>query len=83
MAGVLGAYFVLFPSSRMLALVPFPPLVVEVPAVVFLGIWILWQLAITFGRAEVWGDIAGYLTGMALCLVMRRPERTRVEWWSP
>ncbi len=54
MAGVLGAYFVLFPSSRVLVLVPFPPLVVEVPAVVFLGIWILWQLAITFGRAEVW-----------------------------
>lgn len=82
-AGVIGAYFVLFPTSKLLAAVPFPPLVVEVPAVAYLGIWLLWRLALQVGRTEIWSEIAGYLAGMVLCLILRRPERARVEWWSP
>src|SRR4051812_42742517 len=45
-AGVLGAYFVLFPTAQVLTLVPvlFLPLFVEIPAVIFLGIWFASQL---------------------------------------
>src|SRR6266849_8269544 len=43
-AGVLGAYFVLYPRSRIVTLVPlFFLQLVEVPAIFFLGIWFLMQ----------------------------------------
>jgi membrane associated rhomboid family serine protease len=41
-AGVLGAYFVLYPDSRVLSLVVFFP--VRIPAWIFLGVWFLYQL---------------------------------------
>jgi membrane associated rhomboid family serine protease len=45
-AGVMGAYFVLFPHSRVLAavFVIFIIDVVEIPAIFFLGVWFLMQL---------------------------------------
>ena len=44
-AGVMGAYFVLYPHSRVLALVPLFIIweIIEVPAIIFLGIWFLMQ----------------------------------------
>ena len=41
-AAVLGAYFVLYPNSRILTLVVVVP--VRIPAWVFLGVWFLYQL---------------------------------------
>src|SRR4051812_41434451 len=45
-AGVMGAYFVLYPHSRIVALLPFFIFfqVIEVPAIFFLGFWFLMQL---------------------------------------
>ena len=44
-AGVMGAYFVLYPHSRVLTLIPWIFLqVVELPAIVLLGFWFLMQL---------------------------------------
>ena len=44
-AGVMGAYFVLYPRSRVLALIPpFVFNVIEVPAIFLLGFWFLMQL---------------------------------------
>src|SRR5205085_6590855 len=45
-AGVMGAYFVLYPRSRVLALVPLIIFwdIVELPAIVLLGFWFLMQL---------------------------------------
>ena len=45
-AGVLGAYLVLYPHSRVLTLVPIFFLIelIEVPAVFFLGFWFVMQL---------------------------------------
>ena len=42
-AGVMGAYLVLYPHSRILMLFPFPVFLFELPAVVFLGIWFVVQ----------------------------------------
>src|SRR5690349_7728849 len=42
-AGVMGAYLVLYPHSRVLMLFPFPVFVFEMPAVIFLVIWFLVQ----------------------------------------
>jgi len=41
-AAVLGAYFLLYPTSRVLTLIFVFP--VRIPAMVFLGIWFLYQL---------------------------------------
>jgi hypothetical protein len=77
-AGVLGAYFLLFPRARILTLVPlffFFPLV-EIPAFFFLGIWFLMQFlsgAATIGHVSAlaggvawWAHIGGFLAGMLL-----------------
>jgi membrane associated rhomboid family serine protease len=41
-AAVLGAYFVLYPTSRVLTLVFFWP--IRIPAYIFLGLWFVYQL---------------------------------------
>ncbi len=89
-AGVLGAYIVLFPHSRVLTLIPifFFVQIVEIPAVFLLGIWFLLQLfsglgslgTASGGGVAFWAHAAGFLCGMALVLVFRRPERQRIEW---
>ena len=44
-AGVMGAYFVLYPHSRVLTLIPWIFLqIVELPAIILLGFWFLMQL---------------------------------------
>src|SRR6202140_1949491 len=45
-AGVMGAYFVLYPRSRVLTLIPLVIFweVIEVPTIVLLGFWFLLQL---------------------------------------
>ncbi|MBI5590153.1 MAG: rhomboid family intramembrane serine protease [Deltaproteobacteria bacterium] len=73
-AGVMGAYFLLFPKSRILTLIPilFIPLFIEIPAYFFLGIWFLLQFlsaAGSYGSAggiAWWAHIGGFLSGMIL-----------------
>ena len=92
-AGVMGAYFVLYPKSRIVTLVPlfFIFQVVEVPAILFLGIWFLMQfisglgsivtVAGSTGGIAFWAHVAGFVAGISGVVVFRRPERQRVEWW--
>jgi membrane associated rhomboid family serine protease len=93
-AGIMGAYFVLYPRSRVLTLIPLFIFIeiVEIPAVFFLGFWFLMQLfsgagsiATTSGSQggiAFWAHVAGFLAGLGGVFVFRRPERQRVEWWS-
>jgi membrane associated rhomboid family serine protease len=92
-AGVMGAYFVLYPHSRILTLVPifFFIQLVEVPAVFFLGLWVVFQLlsgvgsiatAGQSGGIAFWAHVAGFGAGVATVGIFRRRERLRVEWWS-
>jgi membrane associated rhomboid family serine protease len=92
-SGVLGAYLLMFPHSRILTLVPifFIVQLIEVPALVLLGLWFLMQLFSGVGslgaRADVggvafWAHAAGFVAGLALIPLFRRPERQRVEWWD-
>jgi membrane associated rhomboid family serine protease len=92
-SGVLGAYLVLFPHSRVLTIVPivFFIQLIEVPAVVLLGLWFLMQLLSGVGslgvRADVggvafWAHVAGFVAGLGLVYVFKRPERQKVEWWD-
>jgi len=45
-AGVLGAYFLLFPRGRVITLVPlfFVPWFIEIPVIFYLGLWFVTQL---------------------------------------
>jgi membrane associated rhomboid family serine protease len=94
-AGVMGAYFVLYPRSRIVTLVPLFVFmqVMEVPAILFLGVWFLLQFlsgvgsiaataAEPAGGIAFWAHIAGFVAGISGVLVFRRPERQRVEWWN-
>jgi len=93
-AGVMGAYFVLYPHSRILTLVPLFIIVeiFEIPAIFFLGFWFLMQLfsgvgsiahtAGDVGGIAFWAHVAGFAAGLGGVFVFRRPERQRVEWWS-
>lgn len=85
-AGVMGAYFLLFPHARILTLVPifFYPLFIEVPAVVFLGIWIYTQffsgvLSLSqtgqVGGIAWWAHVGGFVAGMLLRFVFVRKKR--------
>ncbi len=94
-AGVMGAYFLLYPRSRVLTMIfPFIFWIIEVPAVFFLGYWFLIQLfsgvgtvalstgTTASGGVAFWAHIAGFLTGILMVFVFKRPERQRVEWWD-
>ena len=93
-AGVMGAYFVLYPHSRVLTLIPLFIFIeiIEIPAVFFLGFWFLMQLfsgagsiahtTSSQGGIAFWAHVAGFVVGLVGVFVFRRPERQRVEWWN-
>jgi membrane associated rhomboid family serine protease len=92
-AGVMGAYFVLYPHSRIVTLVPifFFIQILEIPAIFFLGIWFLMQfvnglgsIAVTAdgGGVAFWAHVGGFVAGFIGVLIFRKPERQRVEWWN-
>ena len=78
-AAVIGAYFVLYPKSSMLVLIPVPLMAVEIPAAVFLALWCLLQLL----TGVFVPPFICFFVGAAMCFVLKRPERVKVEWWSP
>jgi membrane associated rhomboid family serine protease len=94
-AGVMGAYFVLYPKSRIVTLIPiiFIFQIMEVPAIWFLGIWFVMQFVSGVGSVATaatrnaggvafWAHIAGFVAGVAMVMIFRRPERQSVEWWD-
>ncbi len=74
-AGVLGAYFILFPRSRVLTLVPLGFFItfVHIPAVIFLAFWFLLQLfnaTLAAGVQPVawWAHVGGFIVGLIMGL---------------
>lgn len=84
-AGVLGAYLVLFPRARIVSLIPFGFFlrVVAVPAIFFLPVWFLLQfiqgLATLGGETAGvawWAHIGGFVAGVALVRLFVRARRS-------
>ena len=80
-SGVLGAYLLLFPHARVLTLIPlgFFTQLVEIPAVIVLGFWIVVQLfngLLTFnfsGGGVAWfAHVGGFAVGMLLIGLFKR-----------
>ncbi len=93
-AGVMGAYFVLYPKARVLTLVP---LIVFftfwwIPAWVMLGYWFVVQFLMgaatsitvsqSTGGVAVWAHVGGFITGIILIKVLpERSQRQRYAAW--
>jgi len=91
-AGVMGAYFVLYPRSRVLTLIPLVIYwdIVEVPAAMLLGFWFLMQMfsagaiAVTAGAGgggvAFMAHLAGFFAGMGAIFVFRRRQPPERYW---
>lgn len=91
-AGVMGAYFLLYPSARVLLLIPFWWL----PAWLVLGYWFVAQFLsgaatsivsprdTSHGGIAFWAHVGGFLAGLALIkLFPAQPRRYRYTDWRP
>jgi len=93
-AGVMGGYFVLYPQSRVLTLIPLIIFweIIELPAIMLLGFWFLMQLfsagaiAVTAnatggsGGVAFMAHVAGFIIGMIAVFVLRK--RQRPDAWT-
>lgn len=93
-AGLMGAYLFLFPRSRMIVLVPilFVPLFLELPAIVYLGVWFYLQLfsgALTLASASDvggiawWAHVGGFVAGVVLHRLFMLPPSRRARKRQP
>ena len=82
-AGVLGGYFLTFPRSRVLSLVPvfFFLTLMEIPAVIFLALWFILQLfngSLSLGGVANpvawWAHVGGFVGG-AILIKLIAPRR--------
>jgi membrane associated rhomboid family serine protease len=92
-AGVMGAYFVLFPQSRILTavLIFFFLDLIEIPAIFFLGIWFLMQFFSGVGSlgadsaeggVAFWAHVAGFMTGGLIGALRKLGERSERRRWD-
>jgi len=89
-AGVLGAYLILFPRSRIASLVPilFIFTIIEIPAMLFLIFWFVSQLysgwlAIQGGGESGiawWAHIGGFAFGVLMVFFFRRRTPYRIGY---
>lgn len=88
-AGVLAAYFMLYPYSRVLTLVPifFFIRLIPIPAVLLLGLWFLFQvisgagaIGASGGGIAFFAHIGGFIAGGMLVFVFRRRNVPVVLW---
>jgi membrane associated rhomboid family serine protease len=84
-AGILAAYFFLYPLERVVVWVPilFLPIVIHIPAIAFLGLWVLIQIdsattALLFEGQTVdvawWAHLGGFIAGSILYRFFLRKE---------
>jgi len=91
-AGVMGAYFVLYPRARVL--VWFPPIFLfHVPAWLMLGYWFvvnflsgtataIAETSQNSGGIAFWAHVGGFVAGVVMIKVFReRPHRHRYGTW--
>ena len=88
--GVIGAYLVLYPQSRVLALVPVPFDIIEIPALVLFAVWCLMQLISVGVLAAAplspqsgiafLAHMAGVLVGVVGVFVFRRRRSSSAQW---
>ena len=85
-AGVMGAYLILFKGAyvRTLIFIGYYATITRVPAILMLGFWIVTQIISVFfieeqaagggGGVAYWAHIGGFVAGLALAFVLGRRE---------
>jgi membrane associated rhomboid family serine protease len=88
-SGVLGAYIILYPKARISALIPFGFFlrVVQLPSVVFLGIWFLMQFLFsissirgTGGGVAYLAHVGGFVVGLLWALPFKFKQKKHYEY---
>ncbi len=88
-AGVLAAYLMLFPYSRILTLIPifFFIRLMAIPAVLLLGLWFMFQvisgagtIGMTGGGVAFFAHIGGFIAGGLLVFIFRKRGVPVVLW---
>jgi membrane associated rhomboid family serine protease len=91
-AGVMGAYFVLYPRARVLTWFP-PFFIFHLPAWVMLGYWFLYQFLSgtatalsaenqNAGGIAFWAHVGGFVAGIVLIKVLpKQRQRYRYAAW--
>ncbi len=85
-AGVMGAYFILYPRSRILTLIPifFIPWFIEISAFFFLALWFLLQFVNATlrgggaGGIAWWAHIGGFIFGIVFLKIFQLLPSTGV-----
>ena len=83
-AGVLGAYFILYPRSRVLTLIPLGFFITfaQIPAVIFLAFWFILQLinaaaqGLAMGVQPVawWAHVGGFIIGVVVGVIQSKAK---------
>lgn len=96
-AGVLGAYLILFPHARVVTLIPIFIFLqfIRIPALLLLGFWFVQQFfygaaslgahSVQTGGVAWWAHIGGFVSGMALVKLFSKDDPrsyAREVWWS-
>jgi len=80
-SGVLGAYLVLYPRVRILALVGY--FILPVPAIIFLGFWFILQwlygLVDPLGGVAYFAHVGGFIAGMILAATIGQKRKKARE----
>lgn len=92
-AAVMGAYFRFYPNARVHTLIPIFifPWFVEIPAIIYLGVWFVTQftsglasLGTVVGGAEggvaFWAHVGGFVFGFLAAIVLNKCCRRRVQY---
>jgi len=87
-SGVLGAYVIFFPGSRILTLVPLFIIffLARIPALIFIGLWFIVQFlsglgslgsasAASTGGVAWWAHVGGFVIGAVIALASKSPRR--------
>ena len=93
-AAVLGAYALLYPRARVVTLIIIIIFitVIELPALLVLGLWFLLQLyygsselvqPVAGGGVAYWAHIGGFLFGLALVKLLARRENPEYGSYNP
>lgn len=92
-SGVLGAYVVLYPKAKILTLVFYGiPIIVPIPAIIFLGVWFLMQwffgvfdilVVGSSGGVAYWAHVGGFIAGLILASIFglkrKRDKETHLQ----
>jgi hypothetical protein len=91
-SGVLGAYVVFFPRSRILTLVPLFIIFFlwRIPAIIFIGLWFAMQFlsgVVSLAQANVggvawWAHVGGFLLGMLIAGIANPSKRAPASRWA-